>query len=695
MVGMLLCLGAWAEEPQTLQEKINSAEAGATVTLDADITLTERIDVNKSLTIDLGGHTITTTATCGNGSAFNVQGGTVTIQNGTIDASFGEANSGETDAITARSGSDVTLKVLNITVNTKNGACVYAFEGGKITIESGHYENQTTEKYEWNASITAMVVNQANIATQLVFINGGTFKGHDPSLGDDSQTANENATFLAPGIALEKDESGNFVTAPAVASIGRQRYSSLAAAIAAVKADETIKLVADINTNETVTNANENNFTIDLNGKKWVSSSDAFKNNGGTVTLTGDGLVKSTAADGIAVWARTGSIVINGGNYENCSNEEATVYVGTTDENLDGKQPTITINGGTFRNTAEGVYKWNTKLLPLTLNIINNIANADTYQAIVINGGKFIGNDPCVGDDSQLNKVNKNSNFIAPDLHAAKNAGGEFEIVPGSYVAQVGYLKYVTMAEALEAGNEITLLADVTVETIDVVKDKTVIKNGHQLSVNTFEVIDFGTFDIPFDFTAKTARYTRSVASNEWGTICVPFTLKSCDAYILYKVSGIEGSNLNITRVEEAAPGEPVIFQNVDKVSSLTFETENAAVSNVAPASSELVGTYSQTKITEGLSDIYFINGDHFHQAQVSLTVPAYRAYIKFAAQGAKPATLSLRIAKETLGLESVNIEKESAPAIYDVNGIRLPAPKKGLNIVKLANGKTVKMIVK
>ena len=1317
---MMLSVGAWAQT--SLQEQINSADAGTTVTLSEDVTLTARIDINKNITVDLGSHTITTTATCGNGSAFNIVSGTVTIQNGTIDASFGEANSGETDAITARSGSDVTLKELNITVKSKNGACAYAFDGSKITIKSGHYENQTTEPYQYNASITAMVVNQANVATQLIFIEGGTFKGYDPTLGDDSQTTNENATFLAPGVALKKNADGNYeattavakiggrnyasikdaiaaategqivtlltdineaventnvhnftidlngktwtseatstfknnggtvtitdetgngtikntanakdmgiavwartgsviiengtfisqsnyeatlyvgttatnlggkqptitvkggtfkneaegmyaykesllpltlnvyntitdyqaiiisggtfcgnnpalgddnmgtgvlggnflaegyvpvkdadgnyivvegtyvaqigdvkyatlaeavaavptdgtettitmltdvdltatvtveygknvvldlnnhnitstvtaisnkgnlevtgignitvngttktayginnygaagkkanliigeevsITAPCtavytnygktivhgtlantqvdasniystlrlnqtssevivaesakvtgvvnaiygskgilevnstnvgkiyadgsatqglkikkttaleeldvvghaecsdiedyyvaakaisgctgtvkllsdingslalsagktvtldlnghkvtaetypikvegnltitgegtaqstgmgsgtavqaatyvlnngkltilsgnyvagfegadgnpavyvrdnaevyikggdfvggskfllnkldssretskievtggtfhnnfnpadnpaegehtnfvadgykavdngdgtftvkakdyIAQIGENKYETLADAIAAAQAGETVTLLADIN--ESVENTNSNNFTINLNGKTWTSDSYTLKNNGGTITLEGEGLVKSTGVEGIAVWARTGSIIINGGNYVNCSNKESTVYVGTTAANLADKQPTVTINGGSFKNTAEGVYAYNAALLPLTLNIINNIANADAYQAIVINGGTFYGNDPSIGDDSQLNKINKNSNFVSSELHAEKNSDGVFEIKEGGYVAQVGYLKYVTLAEAaaIAVDKTITLLADATIETIDVVAGKTIEKNGHEITVNTFEVIDFTDFNIPFDFTANTATYTRNVAGNEWGTVCVPFTLKSTANIQLYEFGNIAGDVLTVNEIETAEPGTPVVFANTTKGTSVTFTTENASVSATAPTTTgTLIGTYTEQNITSGLESIYFINGDKFHQAKASLTVPAYRAYIQNTSAGAKAAVLNIVVDGEATAIEGVAADLNDTQAIYDVNGRQLSAPQKGINIMKLANGKTVKVIVK
>ena len=195
--------GAATETPTyypSLAAAVAAASAGDTVTLLKDVSLSSRVDVDKSLLIDLGGHTITPQTTCANGSAFNIKdGGSVTIQNGTIDGTevVESADGNVTIAngiclVTVRNGGVLYLQdgsddaTLSMVINSRNGSCVYAFSGGTINIYSGTYENQTTETYGYNSSIKGMTVNQANVSNRLVSITGGTFKGYDPQLGDDS-----------------------------------------------------------------------------------------------------------------------------------------------------------------------------------------------------------------------------------------------------------------------------------------------------------------------------------------------------------------------------------------------------------------------------------------------------------------------------------------------------------------------------
>lgn len=162
-------------------------------------TLTERVDVNASMTIDLNDKTITSTETCENGSAFNVKSGEVTIKNGTIIGQAGptgwteELYEMECDAITVNKGAIVNLENLEISICSQTGACVYAFDGGKVNVTSGTYSN-ATDKYDANGKTKAMLLNQADEKNQAIFVTGGTFIGENPANGDNSGNP---TTFLA------------------------------------------------------------------------------------------------------------------------------------------------------------------------------------------------------------------------------------------------------------------------------------------------------------------------------------------------------------------------------------------------------------------------------------------------------------------------------------------------------------------
>ena len=186
-------------------------ENGTYVVLSRDIDLAQRIDVTKNLTIDLGGHKVTMSAGNTTGQAFNVIGANVVIENGSIDGTAltqtaGSGAKGECDPVIARNGAVVTLKNLNVTIDSITGACAYAFTGSRINVVSGTYVNNTTEDYPYAPSVKALTLNQANESNRLVFVTGGTFKGNSPANGDDSGKV---ATFVADGYKTVENADGS------------------------------------------------------------------------------------------------------------------------------------------------------------------------------------------------------------------------------------------------------------------------------------------------------------------------------------------------------------------------------------------------------------------------------------------------------------------------------------------------------
>ena len=196
----------------TFADAVAAAETDDTVKLLQDVTLTECINTSFSGTIDLGGKTIHYTGTAQNETnpgmshrALNVTGGAVTIQNGHITTAVsGTDYESEFDAIVVKNGAEVTLKDMNITISDVHGACLYVFNGGKATVESGEYTNESEAE-----GSEKLLLNQADNKPQAIFVSGGTFRGENPANGDNSHNP---ATFLAPGYQSTEDNGAWVVT---------------------------------------------------------------------------------------------------------------------------------------------------------------------------------------------------------------------------------------------------------------------------------------------------------------------------------------------------------------------------------------------------------------------------------------------------------------------------------------------------
>lgn len=272
-----------------------------------------------------------------------------------------------------------------------------------MTITGGTFNGAEADLYVTSES------GKGTTANRIIAIAGGTFD-HNPD-----------ATYIATGYVATANTNGTWTVGEKtgvtlVAQVGVNKYESLADALAAAKDGDTVKLVQDITPDERIVVTDNKNITIDLAEKKITSKADvAIVNDGtGKLTITGNGTVdtsSSTNGENIAIWARTGSIDIENGTFINKSNKEATVYVGTSES---ANAPVITIKGGTFKNSAEGTYTYNSSLKPLTLNV----QNGKPVTSIVINGGTFYGNDPKNGDD------NKGGTFLAPDYKSVETSAG-------------------------------------------------------------------------------------------------------------------------------------------------------------------------------------------------------------------------------------------------------------------------------
>lgn len=209
------------------------------------------------------------------------------------------------------------------------------------------------------------------------------------------------------------------------------------------------------------------------------------------------------------------------------------------------------------------------------------------------------------------------------------------------------------------------------------------------------------------DGNVKEASYSRTM-SNTWGTLVLPYNLKLTgeEPYSLYAIDHIASDKIVLRSLEgEVTAGTPCIVKRKGEQTELTFVAENASI-NVATNTNEVgnlnfMGTYWAKELTNG----YIIRKDNFWNVAKlkesspntkALRVGPFRSWLEGAAPNGA-AQLSLRIDNPTTGIDNVApLETLNADNVeyYDLNGKRLAAPMKGVNIVKRGN-KTMKVIIK
>lgn len=283
---------------ESLTEAVAAAEDGQTVTLLADAA--EDVVISKSITLDLGGKTLTNTNA--GKATISVTGGTVTVKNGNVMGGTGyynievtkegsNANLTLTD-VTATAGNTGSSMIdnygtLTITSGTYTGGLnvVKSEEGSVLNISGGTFTRETAPRWgitgtvlvygtttitggtfnEKSTSTNARVVvtGRVNGYTSITYVKGGTFNGNgnnvfhhlSPAQADDSfevsgGTFNKSIPdyYCADGFIPTKNAAGTYGVKEGhyVAAVGSKKYETLADAIRLAAKGKTVKLLADV-----------------------------------------------------------------------------------------------------------------------------------------------------------------------------------------------------------------------------------------------------------------------------------------------------------------------------------------------------------------------------------------------------------------------------------------------------------------
>lgn len=215
-----------------------------------------------------------------------------------------------------------------------------------------------------------------------------------------------------------------------------------------------------------------------------------------------------------------------------------------------------------------------------------------------------------------------------------------------------------------------------------------------------FVITDGFEFGTDAEFTATKATYSRSITST-WGTICLPFQIKSNATIQYYTTGSVQNDVLTLESASTVDAGQPAIFKlisgsNVDINTSSTKVKVDIVNSSATGNDIHLFGTYTKLELEE--EGLYYISKDKFWLKTEGspLSVKPFRAWFSLGANHA--ATRSLIIDEsenETLSLRAVEAMAEGTALYFDEQGHQLKDLKKGMNIVQMPDGTRKKILLK
>ena len=445
----------------SLAAAIEAAKDGETVKLLADAT--EDVVINKNITLDLGGKTLTNT-NAGKATVTIAKGATATVQNGSIiggtsyyniqnngTATFKDvtATAGNTDSsmidnwgtltiesgtytgglnvVKSEEGSKLTITGGTFTLEyATNGYTGVVFAYGDTTISGGEFIQNLTTTGRWNHP-TVILTGVVEGYTAITRVTGGhfvnkmsgesIFHGVGKATSDNFKvsggTFNKSISdgFCADGFIPTKNADGTYGVKEGkyVAKIGSKNYETLAYAIQLAAKGKTITLLADVTENVEI--AATKKLTLDLNG---------FTLNGGTGTakaaLTNYGTITITDSS----TAKTGTI-----------KRDDNGTVGETSYYVILNQGTMTIESGTVINNS-GYRKTNPTGSMSGSSLICN-GDCDEGGTLTIKGGTFTQNNFIAIKNGALGVLHVTGGTITSNHSAIQNwfkadiTGGEIK----------------------------------------------------------------------------------------------------------------------------------------------------------------------------------------------------------------------------------------------------------------------------
>ena len=233
---------------------------------------------------------------------------------------------------------------------------------------------------------------------------------------------------------------------------------------------------------------------------------------------------------------------------------------------------------------------------------------------------------------------------------------------------------------------------------------------GETLTTTSLDLSGDNDFVAHAPFTVNTVTYTRNLSSSTstWFSLCLPFAYTPKN-FTAYQLKGATEKAVEIEQITGAiAAGTPIIFKFKDDADKkINISVSNANIKNDPGMASttendcQLYGTYQEKTFSLQDGNTFIIYKDRLMNPATMLQknvtkvgLKPFHAYMTMTSS-ASAKSFSIGSGDEgTTAIDLLNSVATDDAEYYDINGRRIDAPAKGVNIVRRGN-KTMKLIIK
>ena len=244
--------------------------------------------------------------------------------------------------------------------------------------------------------------------------------------------------------------------------------------------------------------------------------------------------------------------------------------------------------------------------------------------------------------------------------------------------------------------------------------DEIIAAAGEPLTATTLTIDKDQNFKANEPFTVAAASYSRTMSDgNTWATLCLPFEVSLADQnFRAFKLVSANDDAVELEEVKTSiAAGMPVIIKMNEGETSLNISATDKKIaketltSATTDGSYQLQGLYTDKAFSKDTdNNCYIVKGDKLmnpaklleNTNTTSVDSKPYRAYMvgKSSVQPAGAKMFSIEMDENVTAIDNLNILANDHAAYYDIQGLRLNVPQKGVNIVKRGT-KVMKVIIK